>query len=165
MVLEKIYHNTLEFLHVNCEKPRAYFIPYGNEAAAKKDNRSASENFLSLCGNWDFHYYPSIHEAPDFLAEGFSVEGFDKLTVPRSWQTIQGKYDTPNYTNVNYPIPFDPPFVPEVNPCGLYSRDFTVGASMMKKEIYVNFEGVDSCFYLYVNGKFAAYSQVSHMTS
>ena len=166
MVLENYYHKSLEHLHVNCEKPRAYFIPYGNEKAAKKDNRSESENFLSLCGDWDFHYYASIHEAPDFLADDFSVCGFDKLTVPRSWQSVQDKgYDKPNYTNVNYPIPFDPPFVPEENPCGLYSRDFTLGADMLKKEIYINFEGVDSCFYLYVNGQFAAYSQVSHMTS
>ena len=166
MILEKIYHNSLDALHVNCEKPRAYFIPYGNENAAKKDNRSESENFLSLCGDWDFHFYNSVYEAPDFLADGFSTEGFDKLTVPRSWQTVQGKgYDTPNYTNVRYPIPFDPPYVPEENPCGLYSRDFTVGANMLKKEIYINLEGVDSCFYLYINGEFAAYSQVSHMTS
>ena len=165
MVLEKYYHKSLEHLHVNCEKPRAYFIPYGSEAAAKKDNRNESENFLSLCGDWDFHFYKSIHEAPDFLAEGFNTDGFDKLTVPRSWQTVEGKYDTPNYTNVRYPIPFDPPFVPEENPCGLYSREFFVGENMLKKDIYINFEGVDSCFYLYINGQFAAYSQVSHMTS
>ena len=56
MVLEKYYHKSLEHLHVNCEKPRAYFIPYGSEASAKKDNRNESENFLSLCGDWDFHY-------------------------------------------------------------------------------------------------------------
>ncbi len=166
MVLENYYHKSLKELHVNCENPRAYFIPYGNIDAAKKDNRSESESFLSLCGDWDFHYYPSISKCPDFLAEDFSTEGFDKLSVPRSWQSVEGKgYDRPNYTNVNYPIPFDPPYVPEENPCGLYSRDITVGANMLKKDVYINFEGVDSCFYLYVNGSFAAYSQVSHMTS
>ncbi len=165
MILENYYHKSLEHLHVNCEKPRAYFIPYGNEKAAKRDNRQESENFLSLCGDWDFHFYPSIHAAPDFLAADFCEKG-DKLTVPRSWQTIHDKgYDKPNYTNVNYPIPFDPPYVPEENPCGLYCRKVTLSAEFLKKEIYVNFEGVDSCFYLYINNEFAGYSQVSHMTS
>ncbi len=165
MILEKIYHNSLEFLHVNCEKPRAYFIPYGTKEGAIKDNRSESESFLSLCGDWDFYYYTSISEAPDFLSADFNCES-EKITVPRSWQTYLDRgYDTPNYTNVNYPIPFDPPYVPVENPCGLYCRDFTVGANMLKKDIYINFEGVDSCFYLYINNTFAAYSQVSHMTS
>ena len=165
MILEKYYHKSLEALHVNCEKPRAYFIPYGSEKSAKRDNRSESENFLTLCGDWDFHFYSSIHDAPDFLSADFCEDG-DKLTVPRSWQTVLDKgYDTPNYTNVNYPIPFNPPYVPEENPCGLYCRKITLGKEFLKKEIYINFEGVDSCFYLYVNNKFAGYSQVSHMTS
>ena len=165
MILEKYYHTSLDALHVNCEKPRAYFIPYGTEKAAKKDNRCESENFITLCGEWDFHFYSSIHEAPDFLSADFCEEG-DKLTVPRSWQTVLDKgYDLPNYTNVNYPIPFDPPHVPVENPCGLYCRKITVGEEFLKKDVYINFEGVDSCFYLYVNNKFAGYSQVSHMTS
>ena len=95
-----------------------------------------------------------------------STEGSDKLTVPMSWQMALGRgYDVPNYTNVNYPIPYDPPFVPDENPCGLYSRKFTVPAAMAGKKIYLNFEGVDSAFYVWVNDEFAAYSQVSHMTS
>ena len=165
MILEKYYHNSLEQLHVNCEKPRAYFIPYGSEKAARKDNRSESENFLTLCGDWDFHFYNSIHDAPDFLSADFSEKG-DKLSVPRSWQTmLENGYDKPNYTNVKYPFPFDPPFVPEINPCGLYCRKVTLDAEFLEKDIYINFEGVDSCFYLYVNNRFAGYSQVSHMTS
>ena len=165
MILENYYHKSLKDLHVNCEKPRAYFIPYDSEASAKRDNRQESVNFISLCGDWDFHFYPSIHVCPDFLSEDFCEAG-DKLTVPRSWQTMVDRdYDKPNYTNVKYPIPFDPPHVPEDNPCGLYCRKIVLGAEFLKKEIYINFEGVDSCFYLYVNNKFAAYSQVSHMTS
>ena len=166
MILNYDYHASLSSLHVGCEKPRAYFIPYGNEALAKKDNRAESENFVSLCGDWDFHFYPSIADAPDFLNKNFSTDGFDKLSVPRSWQTVLGRgYDTPNYTNVRYPFPVDPPHVPTVNPCGLYVREFFVRPSMLNKEIYINFEGVDSCFYLFVNDVFAGYSQVSHMTS
>ncbi|MBQ8849874.1 MAG: glycoside hydrolase family 2 [Clostridia bacterium] len=165
MILENYYHNSLEHLHVNCEKPRAYFIPYGSEKAAKRDNRQESENFITLCGDWDFHFYSSIHKAPDFLSPDFCEAG-DTLTVPRNWQTmVDRNYDKPNYTNVNYPIPFDPPYVPEDNPCGLYCRKITLGEEFLKKDIYINFEGVDSCFYLYINNKFAGYSQVSHMTS
>ncbi|MBO5845092.1 MAG: DUF4981 domain-containing protein [Clostridia bacterium] len=160
------YHTSLEHLHVNCEKPRAYFIPYHSEAAARKDNRASSRSFVSLCGDWDFHYYSSIAEAPDFLCKGFTSDGFDKLSVPRSWQSVQDKgYDRPNYVNVSYPIPFDPPHVPTENPCGLYVRNITISPSMLEKEVYINFEGVDSCFYLFVNDTFAGYSQVSHMTS
>ena len=166
MVFEYSYHKSLAHLHVNCEKPGAYFIPYQSETAARKDNRAESKNFLSLCGDWDFHYYPSIAEAPDFLAEGFTTDGFDKLAVPRSWQSVLDKgYDTPNYTNVRYPFPFDPPHVPVENPCGLYVRDVFVEKALLDKELYLTFEGVDSCFYLFVNDTFAGYSQVSHMTS
>ena len=165
MVLQKYFHKSLEQLHVNCEAPRAYFIPYSTEKAARKDNRSESVNFVNLCGEWDFHFYSSIYEAPDFLADDFCCDG-DKISVPRSWQTmLENGYDKPNYTNVRYPIPFDPPYVPEENPCGLYCRKVVLDEGFLKKDIYINFEGVDSCFYLYVNNQFAGYSQVSHMTS
>ena len=156
MKLPYEYHKSLDTLHVGCEKPRAYFIPYGSETSAKRDNRAESENFVSLCGDWDFHYYPSIAEAPDFIASDFTTDGFDKLTVPRSWQTmLERGYDTPNYTNVRYPFPVDPPHVPTVNPCGLYVRELFVTPSLLEKEIYINLEGVDSCFYLFVNDVFA----------
>ncbi|MBR2460573.1 MAG: DUF4981 domain-containing protein [Clostridia bacterium] len=89
------------------------------------------------------------------------------MTVPMSWQNALGKgYDVPNYTNVNYPYPVDPPHVPDNNPCALYKRSFSLTAEQIgDREIFINFEGVDSCFYLWINGAFCAYSQVSHMTS
>lgn len=164
MSLNFNYHNCLDRLHVNCEKPRAYFIPYQDEKSALSDNRAKSFNFISLCGDWDFKFYPSL---ADVTEEGIlNCNEFGKITVPRSWQSDLGKgYDTPNYLNVRYPIPVDPPYVPDDNPCGLYSREVYIHKDMLEKQIYINFEGVDSCFYLYVNNKFVAYSQVSHMTS
>ena len=160
------YHNSLKNLHVNCEKPRAYFIPYENEAAALRDDRSVTGNVYSLCGDWDFRYYPSIYEAENFLADGYVTDNADKLTVPSSWQNrVERGYDAPNYSTHEYIIPVDTPHVHSENPCGLYSREFFVSTKMLTKEIYINFEGVDSCFYLFINGAFAAYSQVSHMTS
>ena len=104
------YHKSLRDLHVGCEAPRAYYIPYQSEAAATKDDRTQSANFISLCGDWDFRYYPSVSEIEDFCAEGFDCSDFDKMTVPMSWQVKYEKgYDTPNYTNVNYPFPITPP--------------------------------------------------------
>lgn len=159
------YHQNPATLHVGCEKPRAYFIPYADEETALKGNRNASPRFVSLCGDWDFAFYPSLRELPDFTEEGFACET-RKLNVPRSWQTMTGwGLDTPNYVNVQYPIPVDPPFVPDENPCGLYSRTVYLHPAMLEKSVYINFEGVDSCFYLYVNRRFVGYSQVSHMTS
>ncbi len=165
-VFKADYHQNPAVLHVGCEAPRAYFIPYQNEKTALKGNRSASDRFLTLCGDWDFTFYKSLRDLPDFTAEGF-VSDSQKINVPRSWQTMLDRgYDTPNYVNVVYPIPVDPPFVPDDNPCGLYSRTVKLHPAMLEgKSVYMNFEGVDSCFYLFINGQFAGYSQVSHMTS
>ncbi|MBQ9784434.1 MAG: DUF4981 domain-containing protein [Clostridia bacterium] len=166
-MLELNYHRSLANLHVGCEEPHAYFIPYQSDAAANTCNRAESDRFVSLCGEWAFRYYPSERSLPDFTAEAYSAEGADRLNVPMSWQLALNRgYDLPQYTNINYPYPVDPPHVPEDNPCGLYERQFEVSAdALADKDIRMVFEGVDSCFYLYVNKKFAAYSQVSHMTS
>jgi len=162
------YHQDPSVLHVGCEVPRAYFIPFSDEAAALANahNRNQSDRFLSLCGDWNFSFYPSLRDVPEFTDEDYVQADADKVTVPRSWQTYLGRgYDTPNYTNVNYPYPVDPPFVPDDNPCGLYSRTFRLPLAMTKQSVYLNFEGVDSCFYLFINRQFVGYSQVSHMTS
>ncbi len=160
------HHKSTEILHVNCEKPRAYFVPAHTRDTAALEARARSAFFKNLCGDWDFKFYESVTELENFLAPDFSPV-WEKLTVPMNWQMMTERgYDVPNYTNFNYPYPLDPPHVPAKNPCGLYSRDFSVSASVLeKKRIYINFEGVDSCFYLYINNRFAGYSQVSHMTS
>ena len=161
------YHRSLEHLHVGCEAPSAYLIPYQSDAAAHEGNRAVSTRFLSLCGEWSFRYFASVHDVVDFTAADYTAEGADRLTVPKSWQYELGRgYDTPHYTNVRYPFPCDPPHIPADIPCGLYERTFTVDADTLKtRNIHMIFEGVDSCFYLYINRKFVAYSQVSHMTS
>lgn len=158
------YHQNPATLHIGTLPPRAYFIPYESAHAAERDIRSESENFKTLCGTWDFHWFASPDDVLDFLHETLS---YDKLDVPMNWQNATGRgYDTPNYTNIEYPYPLDPPHVPQQNPCGLYTRTFTLPVGILeKKDIILNFEGVDSCFYLFVNNLFVAYSQVSHMTS
>ena len=164
MNLTFAYHQDPAVLHVGCIQPHAYFIPFSTPsipAHADMLCRAASDRFLSLCGSWAFRYYPSVDEVKDL-----TMEGAETMQVPRSWQTVLGRgYDTPNYVNVMYPFPVDPPYVPRKNPCALYERKVTVTAEMLQKDIRLHFEGVDSCFYLYVNDRFVGYSQVSHMTS
>ena len=159
------YHKSLDVLHYGCEAPRAYFIPFESEEASADLRRETSAFFKTLNGTWDFKWYPCVSEVsgedcPELPAD------FDKLDVPMNWQmALDRGYDVPNYTNVNYPIPVDPPYVPDENPCALYVRDFTVPASMKGRKAYLNFEGVDSAFYVWVNDQFAAYSQVSHLST
>lgn len=159
------HHVSTDVLHVGCQEPRAYYIPYSSISSGGVQDRSASDRFVSLCGTWDFRFYPAVYLVDDPATEDLPC-GMDQIDVPRSWQTLLGRgYDTPHYTNVEYPFVVDPPHVPVDNPCGLYRRTFTVTAGMLEKDIMLNFEGVDSCFYLYINGTFVGYSQVSHMTS
>ena len=158
----KAYHKDLGSLHVGCEKPRAYYIPYQSEEAALAGKREDSSSFISLCGEWNFKFYNSFEDIDaDFLKTEFA----DTIPVPKCWQTQLGKgYDVPLYSNLFYPFPLDPPHVPDENPAGHYNKKFILSKKADKK-YYINFEGVASCFYLYVNGEFAAYSQVSHNTS
>ena len=159
------WHEDMHTLHVGCEEPRAYFIPYDTERKAKQNNRGASAFVKSLCGEWKFKFWHNETEVENFLEKEIAFT--DTMTVPMSWQNNLGRgYDVPNYTNVNYPYPMDAPFVPDENPCALYERSFRVDASVLaQKEVYLTFEGVDTCFYLYINNKFVGYSQVAHLTS
>lgn len=160
--VEKYWENP-EILHVNCEKPHAYFIPYENENKARKGIRGTSKYFNSLNGLWKFKYLNSVYDVEDdFYRIDYNADNWDNLPVPSNWQ-LHG-YGKPNYTNKNYPYPCDPPFVPNENPTGLYIRDFFVNDIADRKN-YLVFEGVSSCFYVWLNGEYVGYSQVSHMTS
>lgn len=159
------YYQDNHTFHVGCEAPHAYFIPAQSYDAAKDENRAKSIYFKSLCGVWDFKFYPSVSQLPE-ITELDGVE-FDSIEVPRSWQTKLDKgYDVPHYTNALYPFPFDPPFVPSDDPCGLYVKTFTLPENVLQnKRVYITFEGVDSGFFLYCNDEFIGYSQVAHMSS
>ena len=160
----KMYHQNPHALHVGCEEPRAYFIPYGSSLDAPSMQREKSDRFQLLSGDWAFSYYDSVEEVPEaLLKEDASLKGWDSIPVPSNWQ-LHG-YDKPQYLNTRYPFPVDPPFVPVDNPAGVYARDFELNADWDGLKKYIVFEGVDACFYLYVNGQFAGYSQVAHMTS
>ncbi|MGE5679224.1 MAG: glycoside hydrolase family 2 TIM barrel-domain containing protein, partial [Pseudomonadota bacterium] len=156
------YWEDLETLQVNREKPRSFYIPYNDEAAAMEQRREASPFFQLLNGSWKFKYHGSIKQVNDsFHAIDTDTSTWDDLLVPSCWQ-VNG-YDQTHYTNDNYPFPCDPPYIPNDNPAGLYAMDFNVSEAWEAKEKYIVFEGVNSCFYLWVNGSFVGYSQGSRM--
>ena len=157
------YHQSTSDLHVGCEAPRAYFVPFASQETAATRRRENSEFFQLLSGEWSFRWYASFL---DFCENDIFVadDVCERISVPCSWQMyLDRNYDKPNYTNLEYPYPVDPPYVPDENPCGLYLRDFTVTSAEDRQ--YLNFEGVEGGFYVWINGKFVGYSQVAHMTS
>lgn len=156
----KFTHEDPEILHVGTCPDRSYYVPFATEQEAQA---GTSSRVISLNGTWAFQYFDSYRDAVD-PEEGlaFDEEDMDQIPVPSCWQNHG--YGRHMYTNVRYPFPCDPPYVPEENPCGLYVRHLDV-ADPDAFRWYLNFEGVDSCFYLWVNGEFAGYSQVSHSTS
>lgn len=149
-------------LQVGRELPRAYYIPYKDEASAQKRKRGQSPYFQTLNGSWKFRYVPSVLDVKEpFYEVSADVSAWDDLIVPSCWQT--NGYDQLHYTNVNYPIPCDPPFVPDDNPAGLYVREFQVSDTWEDKEQFIVFEGVNACFYLWINGQYVGYSQGSRI--
>ncbi|MCL2007739.1 MAG: DUF4981 domain-containing protein [Treponema sp.] len=155
-----------EILHINREKERSYFIPFQSEEASFNfiDNRGSSAFFKLLNGDWAFKYYESqINVSSCDFKRDSDLCTWDKIPVPLSWQ--MAGYDIPLYRNAGYNIPLDPPFVPDENPAGIYARDFFLNEEWTSRDIFIVFEGVNSCLFLYVNGEYAGYSQGSHMQS
>ncbi len=148
------YHEDPHALHVGTEPNRSYYIPLGPDGQPKA---------LALSGQWSFRYFESFLDAVDGEGRLCLDEALmEPIPVPSCWQNHG--YGRHMYTNVRYPIPVDPPYVPDENPCGLYHRYFDLSKAAGSR-FFLNFEGVDSCFYLWVNGSFVGYSQVSHSTS
>lgn len=151
------YYEDPHTLHVGCEENRSYYIPYAPEEAAD------SSRLHLLNGDWDFRFYQTPFEIEDFTKPGYIYNNYDTIPVPSCIQNHG--YDHHQYTNVNFPFPYDPPYVPSENPTCVYHRNFIVEEDLKEYEQHLNFEGVDSCFYLYINQTFVGYSQVSHSTS
>ncbi len=144
-------------LHIGCEENRSYFIPY----APGETNQSS--RVISLNGTWDFRFYDNPFELEDFTLPGYRYLGYASIPVPGCIQMYG--YDHHQYTNMNYPFPYDAPYVPTDNPTCVYHRCFEMTGQWSELKYYLNFEGVDSCFYVYINQSLVGYSQVSHSTS
>lgn len=158
------HYENLHILHENTMPDRNYYIPAEKAYSTPLDARDHSDRLQFLNGTWKFRYYDSIYKLQDeFYSEGYDVSGFDDIPVPSVWQ-MHG-YDYHQYTNVRYPFAFDPPYVPKDNPCGAYVTDFIYDQNEDAPLAHLNFEGVDSCFYVWLNGRYVGYSQVSHSTS
>ena len=158
------YYEDLDFLHEHTMPPRAYYIPASHRMEDLVEHREASDRVQMLNGMWKFRYFESIYDVRDaFYESGYDTSDFDEIPVPGVWQ--MAGYDTHQYTNFRYPFPFDPPYVPQDIPCGAYVHTFSYAKDEKAPKVYLNFEGVDSCFYVWVNGTYTGYSQVSHATS
>jgi beta-galactosidase/evolved beta-galactosidase subunit alpha len=156
--------DNLKVLHRNRLSSRAYFISYENRESALTFERGKSKRFKLLNGMWKFYYSETPEEAPEgFFQEDFQVDNWDDIRVPGNWQ-LQG-YGYPHYTDLIYPFPVDPPKVPSENPTACYRRDFFIPENWEGLQVLLRFEGVDSGFHLWVNGREVGYSQGSRMPS
>ena len=163
MIVPRYYEN-LSVLHENTMPARAYFIPASKRMDNLVEHREESDRMQLLNGTWKFQYFNSIYDIQDsFFEKNYDTENFDEIQVPSVWQ--MAGYDTHQYTNIRYPFPFDPPYVPQDIPCGAYVHTFDYSRDEKASRAFLNFEGVDSCFYVWINGSYVGYSQVSHMTS
>jgi len=162
---------------------RTYTFPYSDETSAKSFQRGVSPWFMLLNGTWEFEYsssplippsepYASLFGLQDSSTDSESScdctcdageDNWNEITVPSCWQ-MEG-YGYPHYTNVNYPFPVDPPRVPTENPTGSYVREFEIPANWNGKQIHLRFEGVDSAFHVWVNGKAVGFSKGSRIPS
>lgn len=160
-------HEDMQILSRGCEPPRSYFIPFRRPVTAQ-ENRETSEAFTLLSGQWQFAWFPAFAEVEELLHQGAESFPFtENIRVPSNWQMERledNRVDKPHYTNVNYPIPFDPPFVPFDNPTGVYARTFHHERKQGHRQ-YLLMEGVDSCAYVFINDAFVGYCEIPHSTA
>ena len=160
---------------MNREPMYAHFTPFVDEAGAMKqrglpadqrfDLNPAAERRVSLNGTWKFLFSKNNELCPaDFHKPGYSTRKWSKIQVPGSWE-LQG-FDAPIYTDTRYPFPPNPPYVPtDYNPVGAYIREFTVPADWKGMDVFLDFEGVESAYYVWVNGELAGYAEESRLPS
>ena len=151
----------LKVIQVNAQQPHATMMSYPDRALALQGEQAQSPWFKSLNGNWKFNWSNNPATRPaSFFQPKFDDSGWKTIPVPSNWQ-IHG-YGTPIYTNVKYPYPCDPPNAPrEYNPVGSYRTRFTLPAGWNGRRTLIHFAGVNSAFYLWINGKKVGYSQGS----
>lgn len=152
-----------EVFEVNKLPPRATFYHYNSEKEALTDDWKNNDNYLILNGTWKFNWVKSPDNRPeDFYKVDFDIAKWDDITVPGNWE-LQG-YGIPIYTNITYPFPKNPPFIPhEYNPVGSYKRTFEVPEDWKGQKITLHFGAVRSAMYIWVNGKKVGYSQGSKL--
>ena len=147
---------------INRLPARSYTFPYPDAESALTGERAASPWVRLLNGTWKFHFANTPAEAPEgFAEEAYDASQWADIPVPCSWQ-LAG-FGRPHYTNVQYPFPVDPPRVPTENPTGSYRREFHVPPEWADRQVSLRFEGVDSAFYVWVNGRQVGFSKGSRI--
>ena len=145
---------------INRQDHRAFTVPYENMENALWCEENLSPFYRLLNGAWKFSLFCCPEEVEeDFFSEDFDCSEWDDIEVPGNWQ-MKG-YGAPHYTNSMYPFPMDPPRVPSENPTGCYVRDFEISEEWADKRILLKFDGVDSFYYVWVNGQLAGMSKGS----
>ena len=163
MIIPKHYENH-HLLHENTMPNRSYYIPASCRTDNLVEHRELSDRMQLLNGDWKFRYYDSIYDLKDaFYEEDYDTDSLDTIPVPSVWQNHG--YDKHRYHTAYQPFPYMPPYVARDNPCGTYIHEFDYQQDENVPCAYLNFEGVDSCFYVWINGRYVGYSQVSHSTS
>ncbi len=147
--------------NINKEQPHCTWYPYSNVEAASENHPAASQWIQFLNGEWGFYAVEKPEDLPkDFYKDKFDRTNWGSIEVPGTIE-LQG-YGTPIYTDVSYPFPDNPPYIPhEFNPVGIYTKTFTVPENWDKKNVYIHFGAVNSALYLWINGKEVGYSQDS----
>lgn len=162
---EEWYDQAATF-RVNREDAHTSFVSFANVEDAKVRDKEKSPAYQLLNGTWKFELANTPAERnQEFYKNDYDVSGWDDITVPSNWQT-EG-YDHPNYTDTR--MPWEGTETPELgvspvkyNPVGSYKREFTTPAEWDGKEVFVSFQGVESAFYLWVNGEKVGYSEDSY---
>lgn len=149
---------------VNRLEPRAWFIPFSDPKSAHYGQAGDSPQVRVLGGEWQFKFAERPDEAPaDYQEVDFCDCEWDSIPVPSMWQCLG--YGKPWYTNVQYPFNVNPPYVPDENPTGSYRKDFDVPEAWEGQIIRLRFDGVDSCYECYVNGRYVGMAMGSRLPS
>lgn len=157
------WNNNPEIFELNRHAAHATLMPYETVEEAIRGQRSDSSYFQSLNGQWQFAFVETPEQrVKDFYKTDFDAREWASIKVPSHWQ-LQG-YDYPQYTNVRYPWEkteeLEPPFAPTVyNPVGQYMTTFTVPEKWNGLPLYLSFQGVESAFYVWINGELVGYSE------
>ena len=151
----------LSIFSINTEKPHATFYPFASEKLLLENNFKNNNLYNLLNGQWDFKLYRNIDSVPkNFYKKKSNVKKWNIIPVPSNWQ-FHSK-DFPVYSNIIYPYKINPPYMPkDYNPVGLYHKTFVINDDWSDKEVFVHFGGVNSAFYLWINGKKIGYSEGS----
>ena len=152
----------IQLTHENRLPPRAYFFSYDTVAQARTFAREASSRFLSLSGRWNFRFFTNPLLVPEDFTSRYMTDWGD-IAVPGMWQ-MEG-HGSLQYTDEGFPFPVDVPWVPTDNPTGAYQRYFTLSDGWQDKQTLIKFDGVETYFEVYVNGRYIGFSKGSRLTA